>query len=201
MSGKVKTLNPIFLMSIVIIHNSDVIRNNLEDQELSYAFTPVKVHIKTNLPPIEVGSTKLHMISEGDTLETPRWIAEAMEELGLGEIKEESFEDHLFRAFSREKIQNSNRLSSIQSDIYLRMRHHLRTIRNDSSKKGELEDLQIKCRDLLTMRTTKLLYFASAPSISDELASKISTEEKMFFEAVNQLTNRWIESVLEEYPI
>ena len=184
-------------MTVVSAIGSDVIRSHLEDLELSYSLVPVKVRIKQNLPTIEVGSVKINHASEGDVIEQPRWVAEALDELGFGEIEEADFESDLFRAFSREKIQSSDRLSTLQGDIYQKMRRHLGSLKATPDTEEEFERLLVSCRDLVTLRTNKLLHHASSPSLPEELGAKLAPEEKALFDIINRLTTSWVAASLE----
>ena len=179
--------------------NFNSIAESLEDNELNYSLRPIKIRMKKNMPHIHVGTVELNETFENDSLMVSRWIAETLSDLNLCEIEGEDFGGDLFKAFSREKIQSADRMSNMNKDIYLKMRIYLRDIRKDVSKKDDTEKILITSRDLLTLRTSKLLNVASSSFMPNDLESKITPEEKSFFKSANQLTNSWIEAILEEY--
>lgn len=180
------------------------LENFLKDRELGHALTSVKVTLRQSIPRMEFGSVLLEEKKEGEVLEIPRWIAEVLQELGLGEMMEESFEAELFKSLSRERMQESLQLSTLKADFYLRMKKFLEELRAKRKRnlllKPDYDKLSISAYDLLTLRTSKLLYLASAPSPSTDLVRKITPEEAQLFDYVHKTVEKWRRLVLEGTP-
>jgi hypothetical protein len=89
----------------------------LKDYEAGFLLMPVKVIIKQDLPRIDVGSVNLPEVHEGDVIEVPRWVADIMVKMGFAEIQEESIDLDLFKALSREKMQDPSQISTLKGDF------------------------------------------------------------------------------------
>lgn len=173
----------------------------LKDRELGHLLTSVRVTLRQSIPRLEFGSVLLEEKKEGEVLEVPRWIGEVLQNLGLGELMEESFEAELFKSLSRERMQDSLQLSTLKADFYLRMKKFLEGLKAKSEKnllsKQDSDRLSVSAYDLLTLRTSKLLYLASAPAPPAELFPRITPEEAQLFEYVHKTVEKWRRLVLE----
>ncbi|MEM3768860.1 MAG: hypothetical protein QXE37_02350 [Nitrososphaerales archaeon] len=173
----------------------------LKDYEIGFLLIPVKVTIKQNLPRIEVGSVNLPEVHKGDTIEVPRWVAEIMVHMGFAEIQEESAELELFKALSREKMQDSSQISTLKSDFYHRMRLQIKSMRSmmerDESLRESYEKFSSSAYDLIALRMNKLLYLVGSSSLSPDLEKKITQEEKVLFEIIRSIIEDWKKAILE----
>jgi len=172
----------------------------LKDSEVGFLLIPVKVIMKEGLPPIEIGSVSLPETNEGDVIEVPRWVAEV--KMDFVEIQEESFDIELFKALSRERMQDSSQLSTLKGDFYPRMRRRINlkkiNMENDSRLKGEYEKFLASAYDLIALRTSKLLNLTCLPSLSPDLEMKLTLEEKKLFELIHSLVKDWKKTILGE---
>ncbi|MEM3437029.1 MAG: hypothetical protein QXP55_00640 [Nitrososphaerales archaeon] len=173
----------------------------LKDYEIGFLLIPVKVIIKQNLPRIEVGSVSLPEVHEGDVIEVPRWVAEIMVQMGFADIQEESIDLELFKALSREKMQDPSQISTLKSDFYPRIRLQIKSMksmmeRNESLKEA-YEKFSSSAYDLIALRMNKLLYLAGSSSLSPDLEKKITQEEKVLFETIRSIIEDWKKAILE----
>jgi len=172
----------------------------VQDREMEHLLNPVKMLVKENLPKIELGSIQIGETKEGDLVEVPRWAAEVFAELGFAEVQEDDFEVEVLKALSRERIQGPTQLSTIKSDFYIRLKRHLDQLKEAShSKRGskhDYDEVYMKARDLLTLRTVKLLPLAVGEYTPD-LAHKITPEESQLFILVRVLVQQWKHTILE----
>jgi len=172
----------------------------LKDYEIGFLLTPVKVIIKQGLPAIEIGSVNLPEAHEGDVIEVPKWVAEIMVQMDFAEIQEESFDLELFKALSRERMQDPSQISTLKSDFYPEMKRKMKSMKSmmerDESLKEAYEKFSSSAYDLIALRTSKLLYLASSP-LSPDLERKITPEEKKLFELIRSTIEDWKKAVLE----
>lgn len=173
----------------------------LKDREIELLLSPVKAMIKRGMPKIDVGSIHLEETKEGDIIEVPRWVGEAMNRLGLAEIQEESLDIEMFKALSRERIQGATQLSTLREDFYIKLRRYLKSLKEGDVKPSlsnqDYEKLLVSAYDLLTLRTGKLLHLTSSPSSSSDLSERITPEEERLFEKVNRMVSAWRRGILE----
>ena len=172
----------------------------LKDYEIGFLLTPVKVIIKQGLPAIEIGSVNLPEAHEGDVIEVPKWVAEIMVQMDFAEIQEESFDLELFKALSRERMQDPSQISTLKSDFYPEMKRKMKSMKSmmerDESLKEAYEKFSSSAYDLIALRTSKLLYLASSP-LSPDLERKITPEEKNLFELIRSIIEDWKKTILE----
>jgi DNA replication factor GINS len=173
----------------------------LKDFEIGFLLTPVKVIVKQYLPFIEVGSINLHEVHEGDVIEVPRWVAETMMQMGFADIQEESIDLDLFKALSRERMQDPSQISTLKGDFYPRMKRQIKMMKSmmgrDESLKGAYEKFLSSAYDLIGLRMNKLLYLSGSSSLSPDLEKKITQEEKVFFEIIRSIIEDWKKAILE----
>ncbi|MCP8317932.1 MAG: DNA replication complex GINS family protein [archaeon] len=173
----------------------------LKDYEIGFLLIPVKVIMKQDLPAIEIGSVNLPEAHEGDVIEVPRWAAEVMVQMGFAEIQEESFDLELFKALSRERMQDSSQISTLKSDFYLEMKRKMKFMKSmtekDESSKEAYEKFSSSSYDLIALRTSKILYLAGSSVLSPDLERKITPEEKNLFELIRSIIEDWKKAILE----
>ncbi|MCP8322336.1 MAG: DNA replication complex GINS family protein [archaeon] len=172
----------------------------LKDYEIGFLLVPVKVIIKQDLPAIEIGSVNLPEAHEGDVIEVPRWVAEIMVQMNFAELQEESFNLELFKALSRERMQDPSQISTLKADFYPEMKRRMKLTKSmmerDESLKEVYEKFSSSAYDLIALRTSKLLYLASSP-LSPDLEKKITPEEKNLFELIRSIIENWRKAILE----
>jgi hypothetical protein len=173
----------------------------LKDYEAGFLLMPVKVIIKQDLPRIDVGSVNLPEVHEGDVIEVPRWVADIMVKMGFAEIQEESIDLDLFKALSREKMQDPSQISTLKGDFYPRMKIQIKSMKSmmerDESLKEAYEKFSSSAYDLIALRMSKLLYLAGSSSLSPDLERKIAPEEKVLFEIIRSTIEDWRKAILE----
>ncbi len=179
-----------------------MIENNLyktiEELETIYPFLNVKIEIKKELPDIQYDSDKFQDYKIGDKLEIPLWIAEELEEMNYCHIDTEEFKQYLFKTLNTEKIQEYNKLSKINNDIYKKIRFYLYLLGLNPNKKEELENIRNSFRKLINIRTGKIMSFANSPDIKTTLEQNIAEEEYNFLKMMNNLTKKWKSVILGE---
>jgi DNA replication factor GINS len=172
----------------------------IKDREMEYLLLPVKIITKRSLPKISISSINIAETKEGNLIEVPRWVAESFVELGFAEIQEESFEVEMLQMLSRERIQSSNQLSTINKDFYLKLKRHLECLKENikARKKSKLtyDESLMKAMDLVTLRAVKLLPL-TVGEYTPDLMKKITPEEVSLFNIIRELVQQWKRTVVE----
>ena len=178
------------------------IDNLIRDREVGYLLSPARITLLENLPAIQVGEVSLEASQAGITLEVPRWVAEIITRSGFADMDEESLDAELFKATSRERIQGSTQLASLGEDFHLKVHRYLSHFSAQSDTNPEAratyEKLSMTAYDLLTMRMVKVIQLAASKSPPLDIFEKITLEEKLLFNQVQQLVSHWRSSILEE---
>jgi len=176
------------------------IESLLNIRENLVALSLTKVILKRNLPAINLPSFKIDEQPEGTSLDVPRWVGEVLVELGFATAPNEGFETELFKSLSRERMQGPLQLSTLKKDFYINLKIFLKDLSkkasSDPKSLAQFEKNAAAARDLMRYRIQKLLYIASASSLTTDLIEKITVEEQKLLESVGGLVKGWLSSVI-----
>jgi hypothetical protein len=170
-----------------------------ERRERVFLLSPVRLTVKSPMEQIEVGDMTLEKIKHGESVELPRWVAEELVELGIGDVQEEAFEVEIFKALTREKMLGAQQLSVLQPSFYLKMRRRLEAVKAGTEtgkyRRDDYEKLKTTSYDLIGRRLSKLLSVSSSASIQT-IGDKITPEERAFFTTFRSQSEEWKRALL-----
>lgn len=176
----------------------------LEERENEYLLGTVRVRMRSSVENLDVGDLRMERLSEGETVELPRWAADELVNRGMAESSEAPFENGVFSALSREKMMGPLQLSTLPPDFYLRMRRKLEALSSavaeGRSRKEEVERLRTACYDLVGIRLSKLLSLSSSSAAAPTLGDKLTPEESAFFQLSQSLSKEWKMGLLGGTP-
>ncbi|HUK80498.1 MAG TPA: hypothetical protein VLU91_07550, partial [Nitrososphaerales archaeon] len=101
---------------------SPQVKELLERREREYLLGIAKTKMRSSVENLEVGDFHIEKLSEGETVELPRWVADELVGQGMAESADTPFENDVFSALSREKMMGPLQLSTLPSNFYVRMR-------------------------------------------------------------------------------
>ena len=127
-----------------------MIKELFDQRERDFLLSLVRVTMSAQLENIDVGDYRIGSLSDGESVEMPRWVAEELAELKLCEVEEEAFEGEILKALTREKMLGSPQLSSLQPDFYLRMRRRMKETPK-MKKKGIADFTKLELIGFLTI--------------------------------------------------
>jgi len=173
----------------------DSIRELFEQREREYMLAKARVKMRASVENIEAGDYGIESLTEGQSVELPRWVAEELAGLNLAEAPEEPFETEVFRALSKEKMMGPLQLSTLPENFYIRMRRRVGYL-EDAADEGkvrreEFEKLRAVCYDLVGMRLSKLLSLSSSSAKASDLGDRLAPEERAFFGQAQALSAGW----------
>ena len=158
------------------------------------------VRMRSSVENLDAGDYKIDSLSEGQSVELPRWVAEELLSLNLVEMSEEPFETEIFRALSKEKMMGPLQLSVLPEDFYLRMRRRVEYLAKASAEgrvsKGDYEKFRGVCYDLVGMRLSKLLSLSSSLTKVSDMGDRLTPEEKSFFTTARTFSEEWKSALL-----
>jgi len=121
--------------------------------------------------------------------------------MAFAEIQEESFNLELFKALSRERMQDPSQISTLKADFYLKMKRQIKLMKammeKDESSKEVYEKFSSSAYDLIALRTSKLLYLAGSSTLSPDLERKTTPEERILFEFIRSIIENWKKAIIE----
>lgn len=171
------------------------LRHVLERREREYLLGTARVRMKSSVENLDVGDFHIDKLSDGESVDLPRWVADEIVVQGMAELTEPPFDGEVFNALSKEKMMGPLQLSSLQSDFYVKMKRRLGTIAGNvaegKGKKEDFERLRAACYDVVGIRLSKLLSLSSSSTPSAVLAERLTPEEASFFALTQSLTKEW----------
>ena len=176
------------------------LREMLERREREFLLSRTKVKMKSSVENLEVGDFRIERLSEGDSAELPRWVADELVGLNMAEEQGPPFDREVFLALSKEKMMGPLQLAALPRDFYLKMRRTVsalgEAVESAKAKKGELDSLRSVCYDLVGMRLSKLLALSSSSTSVTSMGDKLTPEEASFFSISQSLSKEWKTSLL-----
>lgn len=176
------------------------LRQILERREREYLLGSVRAKMKSSIENLDVGDFHIEKLSEGESVELPRWVLDELVAQGMAETTEPPFENEIFSTLSKEKMMGPLQLSSLPPDFYVRMRRRLGTLEagvaSGRARRDEVERLRAVCYDLVGIRLSKLLSLSSSSAPASTLADKLTPEENSFFAISQALSKEWKSGLL-----
>lgn len=178
----------------------NALRQVLERREREYMLGSARARMRSSIENIDVGDFHIDKLSEGESVELPRWVLDELAAQGMAEVTETPFENEIFSALSKEKMMGPLQLSGLPQDFYLRMRRRLGAVSagvgEGKAKREDLDRLRAVCYDLVGIRLSKLLSLSSSSAPASTLADKLTPEENAFFAISQSLSKEWKASIL-----
>ena len=171
------------------------LRQMLERREREYLLGTARAKIRSSIENLDVGDFHVEKLTEGETVDLPRWVADELVAQGMAEATEPLFENEIFNALSKEKMMGPLQLSALPPDFYVRMRRRLgrmgEGVAQGKARKEEYERLRAVCYDLVGIRLSKLLSLSSSSTPATSLAEKLTPEEASFFALSQSISKEW----------
>jgi len=176
------------------------LRQMLERREREYLLGQARGRMRSSIENLDVGDFHIDRLSEGETVELPRWVLDELVAQGMAEVAEPLFENEIFSALSKEKMMGPLQLSGLPQDFYVRMRRRLGAlaagVAEGKTRREELDRLRAVCYDLVGIRLSKLLSLSSSSAPASAIADKLTPEENSFFAISQSLSKEWKGSLL-----
>ena len=174
---------------------SPQVKELLDRREREYLLGTTRTRMRSSVENLDVGDFHIERLSEGETVDLPRWVADELVGQGMAESADTPFESEIFSALSREKMMGPLQLSTLPPDFYLKMRRRLVTlgarVAEGKARKEDHERLRAVSYDLVGIRLSKLLALSSSSTPASSMAEKLTPEESAFFAISQSLSKDW----------
>ncbi len=171
------------------------LRQMLERREREFLMASTRAKMRSSVENLDVGDFHIEKLSEGESVELPRWVADELVGQGMAETGESPFENEIFNALSKEKMMGPLQLSGLTPDFYVKMRRKLMSlgasVSEGKSRKEDYDRLRAVCYDLVGIRLSKLLSLSSSSATASTLGDKLTAEEAAFFALSQSLSREW----------
>lgn len=158
---------------------------------LEYLLEEIRVTFKSDVK-ISINDINIDA-KEGDILLLPRWLTKILSKKNIIEIQDNEMSSYISKALNRERISKPHDISGIDADFYIRVDDFLKSL-----NEKERETLMVSLNSFVISRLGKIVKLAAASSLSAEMETKLSAEEKQLYNFINTSSLAFKESVLRK---
>lgn len=158
---------------------------------LEYLLEEIRVTFKSDVK-ISINDINIDA-KEGDILLLPRWLTKILSKKNLIEIQDNEMSSYVSKALNRERISKPHDVSGIDADFYIRVDDFLKSL-----NEKERETLMVSLNSFVISRLGKIVKLAAASSLSAEMETKLSAEEKQLYNFINTSSLAFKGSVLRK---
>lgn len=158
---------------------------------LEYLLEEIRVTFKSDVK-ISINDINIDA-KEGDILLLPRWLTKILSKKNIIEIQDNEMSSYISKALNRERISKPHDISGIDADFYIRVDEFLKSL-----NEKERETLMVSLNSFVISRLGKIVKLAAASSLSPEMETKLSAEEKQLYKFINTSSLAFKESVLSK---
>jgi DNA replication initiation complex subunit (GINS family) len=97
-------------------------------------------------------------------------------------------------------VQIPGQISEVPDDFYPKLRRFIADLKNQtasSEKYQEYDRARQLARDIVNSRLKKIVALSSAPSQSEQVLKKFTSEEKILYEQLVKIISEWKTKILE----
>jgi len=156
---------------------------------LQYLLEEIRVTFKSDAK-VSINDINIDA-KEGDILLLPRWLAKNLSRKKLIEVQDNETSSYVSKALNRERISKPHDISGVDVDFYIRVNDYL-----ESLNEKEKETLSVSLNSFVMSRLEKIVKLAAASSLSAEMETKLSAEERQLYNFVHSSSMSFKEWVL-----
>jgi len=156
---------------------------------LQYLLEEIRVTFKSDVK-VSINDIDIDA-KEGDILLLPRWLAKNLSRKKLIDIQDNETSSYVSKALNRERISKPHDISGVDVDFYIRANDYL-----ESLNEKEKEALSVSLNSFVMSRLEKIVKIAAASSLSAEMETKLSAEERQLYNFVHSSSMAFKEWVL-----
>ena len=164
---------------------------------------PVTVTANRNEAELELAGLKVGPFEEGREYEIRFWVAHELEKAGVVRFREEDTLDtvKLHKTHWKERVQPTNKVSTLSEDFYPQLRHFLVTLhtaaQKSSEKLKEYEKSMQVALDIVNCRAKKIVSLASSPPLTAPALQSLTPEERTLYHRLHKLIDEWKKTILK----
>jgi len=171
--------------------------------DFSYENSMVKIVANRNCPEIKLAGLTVGPFDEGNEYEVYFWVAKELANSGMVHFREDDILDatKLFKVQWKEGVQTPGQISELSDDFYPKLRRFISDLKDQASKQSEkyqeYDRAKQLARDIVNSRLKKIVALSSAPTQSEQVLKKFTSEEKILYEQLVKIISEWKKKILE----
>jgi hypothetical protein len=162
----------------------------------------VKAVANRNYPETKLAGLTVGPFEEGNEYEIYFWVAEKLAETGIVHFREEDRfgATELYKVQWKERVQVAGQISELPEDFYPKLRRYLNDARKEATQLEKMQEheksKQLAC-DIVNSRLRKIIALSSGPIQADQLTKRMTKEERLIYDQLEKLINRWRNRILQ----
>jgi hypothetical protein len=170
--------------------------------DFRYENSLVKIVANRNCPEIKLAGLTVGPFDEGNEYEVYFWVAKELAGSGIVHFREDDVLDatKLFKVQWKEGVQIPGQISDVPDDFYPKLRRFIADLKSqtaNSEKYQEYDRAKQLARDIVNSRLKKIVALSSAPTQSEQVLKKFTSEEKILYEQLVKIISEWKTKILE----
>ena len=156
--------------------------------KIGYGLNDAKITVNQDLN-FDVADIKIES-KQGEMMNLPRWVGQILEENGLGDLDGPDMLTELKQALSKEKMIGEYLLSTLEHDFYIKLKAFMKKL-----DKHDFDNVESILMELFRMRRGKIIKLADSSKLTADLNSKLTVEEKIFFESISENSKKFEQQI------
>ena len=129
-------------------------------------------------------------------------MVQILEEKGIVRFREEDLLSivKLHKIHWMERVQHSNKISSLPEDFYPLLRRLLMQLESSENNGKNIKELEKSMRisqDVINCRVKKIVSLASSTPLTSQALQNLTPEEKSLYHRLHKIINEWRKEILE----
>ena len=177
---------------------------SIRDADFVFENLVVKIVANRNSPKIDLPGVKVGPFKEGKEYEVRYWIAQELKKAGIAHIRMDEPLDlvMLNKIHWKERVQASQRVTSLPEDFYPKLRRYLEELNEEAIKKPEKRSDYEKAKnlsdDITQMRLKKIVSLSSsARDQTGQILRSLTKEEKYVYDCLHKIISEWKTEILK----
>jgi hypothetical protein len=171
--------------------------------DFCYENSLVKIIANRNYPEIKLKGLTVGPFDEGNEYEVYFWVAKELAATGMVHFREDDILDatKLFKVQWKEGVQIPGQISELPGDFYPKLRRFIAALKEQASKQSEkyqeYDRVKQLARDIVNSRLKKIVAISAAPTQSDQVLKKFTSEERLVYVQLVKIISEWKTKIIE----
>ena len=130
---------------------------------------------------------------QGEILNIPRWVANVLESEKHVHVEEADMVVELKQAIVKENVQGEFEVSTLDPHFYVRLISYMKKLPKD-----DYDKVESMLNSLVRKRQGKIIHLADSSKLTADLSSKLTLEERSFYEKIYKTSLEFKNQILGE---
>jgi len=130
---------------------------------------------------------------QGEILNIPRWIARVLEKENHVIVQDTDMVVELKQAIVKENVQGEFELATLEPHFYIKLKSYMKSL-----EQSDFDKVESMLNSLVRKRKGKIIHLADSSKLTSDLASKLTVEEKEYYNNLYNISTDFTKQILGE---